>query len=218
MSRECPSVRELAELLDVDLADPRCAHVRDCVRCRNLLARLREFQTPAAALPPAEVAAAERQMAQALERAQRRVVVTPRSAWWRRSWWYPALSAAVFAAVIFTAYQFIGPSAPGGPGTLRGKPNSAEILAPEAPQLLADGGLRFAWQRSPEGESYAIVFFDLHLNELARFAPTGETTFALAPADVAGLGASGEQVLWQIVALRRGVEIAQSRPAPLILP
>lgn len=218
MSRECPSVRELAELLDIDLSDPRCAHVRGCVRCRNLLMSLREFQAPVAKGSASEIAEAHKRMARALERAQRGAVSAACGSWWRRSWWYPALGAAVCAAVIFTAYQFMGPSAPSGPGTLRGECNSAEILAPEAPRPLADGGLRFAWQHHPEGESYTIVFYDLHLNELARFAPTAETTFELAGPDVDALGASGEQVLWQIVALRRGVEIAQSRPAPLILP
>lgn len=233
MSRECYSIEELADLFEAGPDDPRSEHVRTCVQCRNLLESLRDFQAPARELPIAEVRHAEERMTAALERALSRTTSPARvgrrharrtssrawTDWWRGPWWHPALGAAAVLVIIFSAvYLSEGPQAP-GPNAVRGELEGADqILTLHAPELLPDGGLHLSWDTRAEVEVYQVVFCDLHLAELARFEATAASTLTLSPTDLDGVIPRGDEILWQVIALRRGVELARSQPAAFSLP
>jgi hypothetical protein len=91
-------------------------------------------------------------------------------------------------------------------------------LTLRAPELLEPGRLRLGWQPVEGADSYRVLLFDANLEELVRLDAGPATTLTLQTDSVEGLPVAGTLVLWQVVALRRGDELARSRPAGLRLP
>ena len=234
MNRECYGIEELGELLAADAEDPRREHVRTCTRCRNLMESLREFQSPARKLPRTEVDRAEERMARALERAMSGETApagggrarTGQAArltgirmwfdWWRHPWARVAAGAAVGVLIAVFAGQLLeGPERP-APGVVRGGREHA--LAAQPPSALSQGGLHFAWRAQEGIEAYEVIFYDLHLVELARVDAGSAASLEMSATDLARVAPSGEQVLWQVVGLRSGAEHARSQPDALVIP
>jgi hypothetical protein len=237
MNRPCPDIETLGELLTASAEDPRLEHVRSCVRCRNLLEGLREFQSPESDLPATEIHQAEERMRAALDRAldaqegiadagRRGQRTTLRSPWARAwsalfaaGWWRPALGAALVVVIAVTAMQFFDREAQAPPEVLRS--DASDVLpgiALKQPRMLAQGGLHLAWEAHPGAETYQVIFHDLRLAKRGSFAAGPETTVTLTSADLQTLGSAGEQLLWRVVALRGEGEVADSPPAGITLP
>jgi len=237
MDPPCFDIDTLSELLEAGPEDPRREHVRSCIRCRNLLESLREFRSPESELPAAEVREAEERMAAVLERALgapagiahagERATRPAGESFWARAWsglfaagwWRPALGAALIAVVLLTSIQIFDREGPVPPEVLRSDgPEAPRTIVLQPPRLQPEGGLLLAWETFPEAEAYQVTFYDLHLEKLANFEVGPATSLSLTPADLRALGPPGQRLLWRVVALRDGSEMAHSAAAGAALP
>ena len=221
MKRDCYPAEALGELLEAHPSDPRLSHVRSCVRCRNLMESLREFRAPTGEMAAHEVAEAETRLEAALER---ELPVTPahHSPWTRAwqalfggAWWRPALAAAAVVLLVVAAAQFTqGPElAPSG--TIRGE--AAAALAVEAEQP-AEGGLRLSWEAAEGASAYRVIFSDLGLEEIHVREMDRARSLTLTAPELRALAPAGTRVLWRVVAVREGAELANSRSGAVTIP
>ena len=226
MSRNCLDMDALSDLLEAGPDDPRHAHVRSCVRCRNQMESLRAFRSPESGLPADEVAHAEQRMAAALDRAvsgTEEPVQSPfaraRTGLFGGPWWRPALGAAAVVMIVFAASQIVERGAPPPSGVVRGDAAEEPLaIVLQPPSVLADGRLHLAWEAHPEADAYRVVFLDLHLEELRSLSAGPETSVTLDTSVLRTMAPAGEQILWRVAALRRGVEIGGSPSAGVALP
>jgi hypothetical protein len=100
-----------------------------------------------------------------------------------------------------------------------GAPVTAEVPSLLPPQSTDNGSIRLTWHRTAAADSYQILILDTGLNELARF-DAGSDTFLILTEDrfESVPPPPDRQVLWQVLALRRGDKLGISRPGSLRLP
>lgn len=235
MSRDCLSIEEMGALIDLEPADPALAHMLQCVRCRNLLAQLRAFRDPTGHPDPAELRRAEEELTGAFRRrlgterepassndsAQTTARPSRGRARFHLGWhplWRPALGAAVSLIAVIGVLTVTNRGEETSPAVVRGLPGTNDELTPE-PAVVTEGGeIRLAWVGISDADAYLIVFYDTSLREIHRSTRRAQPPLILEPAELASIRTPDGLALWQVVALRRGAEIARSRPAELKIP
>ncbi len=142
MSHECFDIDELGKLAELGPDDPRSQHVRECPRCRNLLASLREFRSPTKIPDGAQVREAREHILRALEQ-ELRPAVDIRPSWFQRISLRPAFGIAVGVAVILIAFGIADRrDAVDQPIVRRG--GSEVTVTPLVPEVLVDGQVRLS--------------------------------------------------------------------------
>lgn len=213
MSEQCYREHEFAELADLPAGDPRLAHLEQCARCRAQRILFREFMDPT--LPEhARTADASAHLSAIVRKATReRSAGAGFAALLRGFLFHPVVRPAILVAATAVLILIIRDVWPPGGGTreptvLRGA-GHASIVAAE-PELLADGRLRLSWQSTIEEVQYQAIFLDAAQRELLRVDAGGEMRVSLEPEATRLLSGERAGVLWRIVALRHGDEIARS--------
>ncbi|MBU1700193.1 MAG: hypothetical protein KJ970_04795 [Candidatus Eisenbacteria bacterium] len=220
MKRDCPSIEELGEWLELDPQDSRRAHIEQCARCRNLLASLREFRAPSHVPADANVRDAEQDLGQILTREleggeQKKQPLKGRRMFFRRPAIGLAFAAMALIAVVLFRHQAESP----GPYVARSvSSNESRLLVLQPPTMLPDGRTVLKWNQLPGADSYRIVLYDLDLTELARFPARVDTSLILSPGDWPPATLGKPQLLWQVRAMRQGNEWIQSLPAGIKRP
>lgn len=240
MTRDCYQIEDLSELADLDPDHPRLAHAKGCSRCRSLLTEIREFRGPRRVPEGADPDAADDHLASVLDSELRRsrdtldtessaqapLAYEPTGLWARirkelmTPAFRPVWGLAVAAAIVIVFIQITGESAEEALRVVRDAA-PIEIEAPSLlpPSRLDSGSIRLVWHKMTGADSYQVLLHNLNLDELARLDTGPDTLLVLTeelfepiplPAD--------RQVLWQVVALRRGDRIGISRPGTLQLP
>lgn len=216
MSQDCFSIEELSDLLDRDSDDPRLEHVRDCARCRNLLAALREFGAPTQLPSQADIPRAEAQLKRFItENVDMPQPTSSLGSFFRRLigsghlLHRPVTGLALAAVVLVIVVGVREGLKPSEPFLVRDAGTHTEPqLVLHAPEAQSDGGVRLSWEAISEDATYEVVLYSSSLDELARFAVGNETAFVINPDEFP----SG-RILWQIEAAIRGNPIATSQPA-----
>jgi hypothetical protein len=242
MKQSCFRMEDLGEIAGLEPGDPRLEHLKECAHCRALLAACCEFNEPSKLPEGLDIEDAEKRLAAVFEQAihgepiRRETAATERGApsperppdnlgsRLLRALWKPALRPAwglgAALAVVLLVIRLVDT---GDGGTDRIVPRIDEDparleLILRAPQSLAGGEVRLGWQPVEGADAYRVLLFDASLDELASLDAGAATILTLQPDEIEGLPESGNQVLWQVVALRRGDELTRSRPAGLRLP
>jgi len=234
MSAPCPELHELLELESRAADDERRRHLDDCPRCRNRVALYASFVEPVIVPAGADVADAERRLAEAFERAWRAESpdpVAPRETGpargagdsaARRGWWAPSWRPAwALAAVLLVgSIVLLRPWDRGPPetGALRGAPGGAgqDALRLEVPVRLDGGGLRLSWAAHPEADAYEVRILGPDLAELMRREVTG-ASLELGRDELPATPA-GAVLGWKVTALRAGARLATSTTGTLRRP
>jgi hypothetical protein len=227
MTDKCFRLDELDALLDLGEDDPRQRHLADCPLCRARLAAYRTFLEDSPPLPgsrPEEAAAhLEKFIENVLHggaepagsrgepgfRARMRLGIG-----WRRGL---VLAATAAAAVILIVV--LVPLRDGGRrriAPLRGPEPSAtgESALTARPAFIRNGSIVFSWSPVPEADGYEIHLFDTALDETARFDAGTDTSMQIRIAEIPRTDAL---LLWRVVALREGGEVARSHLTSLDL-
>jgi hypothetical protein len=120
----------------------------------------------------------------------------------------PALAVAtIVAALVVSALAVTRPWQP-RPSVIRGTPRIE--LALDAPRYDSDGGVRLSWRGSPGSESYVVRFFSVGLEPIGEVPAGPESALNLSPSQLPQTFSRGESVLYRVVALRGGDELATS--------
>jgi len=91
-------------------------------------------------------------------------------------------------------------------------------IALSAPEKGPGGSLALHWSAAPEAERYAVVFVSPDLTEIARVEDLAEPSLDLSGASLPPGLDPGSDVLYRVVAMRGGDEIARSRTVAITLP
>ncbi len=224
MTEKCIDIEQIAEVLELPDDDPRRRHLDECPRCSALLLSFQAF-LGAEEIPGSDpVDAGERLSSFIQSKIAKTLSDTSMSgaapdhpgflaevvqSLFRRPVWVMA-SLVIVAAGMLLWKPWVE-----DPLVLRGT-ISAETGTPldlAAPRALEDGSTQLSWVPLDGADSYEVRLYDESLSEIARFGPVTETTFILdhsmLPVD------APDAMLWRIVALEEGDEIALSQPAPL---
>jgi len=234
MTRPVQCVDELAlgEVLALAESDPRRRHLDDCPRCRALVVSYRQFLDPGSE----EMASYGTEEHERLNAFRERLagiapVATPAPGGTmpapvaeKRSWaerlFTPGLRPlwAVVAIAIAFGVMKIAPTHPpeNVVPTLRG--GTPEALTVRTPTYGDAGAVTLVWNAVPEADHYEVRFFSSALTELGRHAAGGDTVATLAAADLPLPYRSGEAILFRVVALKDGDELATSAPGSLKKP
>ncbi len=230
MKEHCIEAEDLERVMGLGAEDPRRKHLDDCPRCRALMAAYSDFLKPARALPGADLQDADARLKSSFDREIAREGRASRPATRRMRWSPPrpfgptalwpvwaAAAAVIVVGVLYVVHQ-VGP----GPDrlVLRGAPQgssrpAALVLYP--PKSVA-GGLELRWRSAPGADTYQVRLFGSDLSERARLGPFADTAVVLRPAELASGIAPGTLLLWRVVALHAGDEIATSPVGQLRAP
>ncbi len=231
MVDRCPPVETLAEIallpLDGEEVDPRRRHVAGCPRCQARLADYRDFMAGGTACPPRELNAAMAALDAALRTAGDGAAANraagERARVLRPVFGQPLVRVALALAALFLLLVALD-ALPERPRQreirLRageGRPAAAALVL-EAPRLLADGSLEFAWQPLPGADDYRLRLLARDLALLAERPCGGATRLRLAASELAALEAAGGVLVWQVEARAGGDPLALSPPATFPLP
>jgi hypothetical protein len=128
----------------------------------------------------------------------------------------PVLALALVVIVAGAVWLATANRRDGEDAVMRGDEMVSEELrvTVETPRA---GTVRLAWTPSPAADGYALVFLAPDLTEIAR-VPAYEPAFTLQAGSLPAGLTSRTPVLWRVVALRSGDEIARSNIATLIVP
>jgi hypothetical protein len=239
---------EIAVLpLDGEKVDPRRRHLASCPRCQARLADYRDFMAGGTPCPPRELHAAMASLDAALRAAGDRDAAlgaagdgaaggraaAPRPAGPRARVLSPVfghplaghpLARVGFALAALFLLLVALDALPERPRQreirLRageGRPSAAALVL-EAPRLLADGSLEFAWQALPGADDYRLRLLAPDLALLAERPCGGATLLRLAASELDALHVGGGVLVWQVEARAGGDPLALSPPATFSLP
>jgi hypothetical protein len=127
----------------------------------------------------------------------------------------PALALAAVVIVAGAVWLSTANRRGGEEPVMRGDVTAGELRATAV--AVEPGTARLEWTPSAIADGYALVFLAPDLTEIAR-VPVSEARFELKAAMLPGGLTSGTSVLWRVVALHGGDEIARSRTATLVVP
>jgi len=196
----------------------------DDIRTRARERAYREFMAPGDPPDAREAAKAEERLQSVLEReigvplGRREPVRGGLFDFLRTPAWRPAFAALllVVAGTWFTTSVLRRKEPPvmRGPGSVL---QEGEI-ALSAPEKGPGGSLALHWSAAPEAERYAVVFVSPDLTEIARVEDLAEPSLDLSGASLPPGLDPGSDVLYRVVAMRGGDEIARSRTVAITLP
>ncbi len=232
MDDRCPSDPEFAAMIELPEGDTGRAHVERCPRCQARLIDLNAFLRPATEAEIPGLASVERRMAAALEAEMERDAASaaPRPVpsgpadtasarptrtgalvhLWNRPAW---VMAAAAAALVMVAGVFaLWPHAPGG-DALRGTSgpgNAANRQVHVFPARIEGARAILRWRAVPGADSYLVSLFGSDLAERGRLGPLAGTAIGLPLDTLAAGGGPAGPLVWQVIALRAGDELARS--------
>lgn len=223
MDQKCIDIENLAEILELPDDDPRRRHLEECPRCSSILLSFQAF-LEAEKVPGSDPVDAETRLGEFIKASidkqspgtSERVVVEERPGFlseflqglFRRPVWVTAALLIVAAGMLWWKPWVEDPLVLRG--TIPAETKSPLELA--APQALDDGSLLLSWSPFDSVDIYEVRLYDESLSELARFGPLTETTLVLTRSMLPEDAPSA--MLWRVVALDEGDEVAASRPAP----
>ncbi|MFC1572860.1 hypothetical protein ACFL6M_04595 [Candidatus Eisenbacteria bacterium] len=231
MSEQCYSAEELAGIAGLPEDHPRRAHLADCACCRAQLILFRKFMDPA--LPAgAQEERAEEELTAAVRRkvwgeaesdsgrAEQDTLTLAREGRHLRAAFAlrllrPVLAiAAVVMAVL--AVQQVWPPQRERPDNVILRGGSRETILVADPVRLPNGQIRLTWNALESNVVYRVVFYDVTQKEILRIDAAGDTVAILDPSEIP---ASEERagLLWRVVAMRDGDELAASSTRTLSL-
>jgi hypothetical protein len=209
---------ELPHLLQMDARDPRQEHLRGCPRCQARLLVFREFLEDRSIPPGADPKDASSRLWRAFSQATR----APRpSGIARILGWMPLIPAkpvwVAAVSLIAAAGLFYGLTRrPSGEDRLRGATARGEFVILSA-ERAAPAAIVIRWSSVPGAGSYRVLVLDAGLSELARLAPTPDTSLAVGR-DLMPSVPAGTLVALEIVALSGDRELAVTPPRAIRLP
>jgi hypothetical protein len=227
MNPDCYPVEEIGNLIDLDPRDPRLAHVRECVRCRNLLVSMRAFRDPMPEPDGADRGEAETHMNRFMENELAADIQPgpPREAGIlqflipvRQFLLRPVTSLAIVFLAVVIIFSINQHNTRQGPFVVRGTDTSAApqmILNP--PQVQTDGSVLLSWSPLDAAEAYDVIILSSTLDELSRITAGADTFMTISSASIPGLTATNSRILWQVQSLCNNGETIQSLPAGLDL-
>lgn len=130
----------------------------------------------------------------------------------------PALAVAVVVIVAGAVWLSTANRRGGEEPVMRGDEtaeNGGDLRA--VSEIVDRSTVRLEWTPAAAADGYALVFLSPDLTEIARVR-VAEPRFTLNAGSLPAGLASGTSVLWRVVALHGGDEIARSRTASLIVP
>ncbi len=223
----CFEAGEIAEVLSLGAEDPRRRHLEGCPRCRALALSFRDFVEPGPVPAGARSAEAAERLSQAIAReieaGARRAASRPRTGAlrrWLEGWlgrpslrpvWVTASVVVVAGAAVIAIL-----SRPAPESVLRGERPAALALQPVRQQ--PGGELRLRWEPLAGAVSYQVRLYATSLEEVARLEPVRVPETVLRREALPSGLASGTRLLWRVVALRGGDELALSPVGSLRAP
>jgi hypothetical protein len=220
MTDECFRLDELDALLDLRAGDPRQRHLAECPLCRARLAAYRAFLADKPPLPGSRPGEAASRLEEFIEKTIRGGPEPAGSrgepGFWARmrlgSGWRRGLALGVTAAAAVILIVILVPFRDGGRrriAPLRGlEPSGTGESAFAAHRAVAENGsVVFSWSPVPEADGYEIHMFNTALDETARFEAGADTGMRVR---IDEIPQTGTLLLWRVVAVREGGEIARS--------
>jgi hypothetical protein len=228
MNNDCIDVERIPEVLKLRADDPERRHVETCPRCSAILASYRAFMkaeiiagsdpddadTRLTAFLTSKIGApqdATEDVTGAEDLSRKGFLPRIIEGFFMRPAWVAALLLIIVAGVFlwrpWTSEQTV----------LRG---SSQVGVPQpltlsAPQKLPGDRVRLEWTPMAGADSYQVRLYDKYLNGIARLEPTHETELiidrSMLPIE------TPDELIWRVVALKRGDEIGSSDPASLVL-
>lgn len=213
-SSECPSIGDLAQLLETR-ATRLEAHVKDCARCKAELSLLQGFL----AAEPAQAEAADVRALTDEVRRRVRQQIRPAAppAWWRRWLAMPlsprfamaAASVLILAGISIYVSQMrnpaLGPGLPSGADTYRSQ--SIRLETPKGEIAVPPAAL--LWQPVPGANRYVVTLMEVDRNEI--WTQNSNSARADLPSSIQAKALPGKTLLWQVTAFdRAGSKIAES--------
>ena len=227
MRDPCPDIEELGEILELPRTEPRRQHVETCWRCQRIVESYQEFL--AASEPPSrsETETARAQLREAWVVSLRpdrtsagtRPVRSPSRGHWRV--WQAAAAVAITAGALLFMLD-LGPEDHGRP-VERGAPMSGYRAKSWAPRLesvpsVEAGSVRLRWSASLGAVRYEVHLLDEDGREIARLAPSLDTTRVLSRAEVPRALGPGATILWKVVAFDASADSTASLVSELHFP
>lgn len=232
MSEGCFEIEDLERALELPADHPRRRHLEECARCRSLADMLRDFATEAVAPVESGFAAVDASLRAEIAEitgvpeALAEVEPAPRAAEVpaapsRKPWWSfgaprPALAFAALLVVASAGVALWRANAPAP--VLRDASGTGAGAFATLPAKAIAGGLELTWFSEPGADAYRVVFLDGSLRDVARTAPSADTSFVLAPASLPDGLVHGAEVAWQVEALAGGDVVATTSARPLRVP
>lgn len=224
MKQNCIDIDQIATVLKLPPDDPRRRHLDECPRCASRSLMYRRFLA-GEPVPGADPASADAHLAAVMKAAIDRrstedagrerggFLARATRAWFGRAAWAGAAVAVVVTVAVmwwkpWTTQEtvFRGDKTPPG----------VQQLLLEAPETVADGGVRLTWHAVDGADSYVVRFRTPELDEIALLGPTADTSLVIFRSTLPQ--GTPPVVLWRVVALQNGDQIRRSRPASLELP
>ena len=226
---DCVPEEALGDVLALPASDPRRAHLDTCPRCRALVLSYEAFLSP----DPEHAALYGAAEKQALDAERERLLGTPSgdagpAAGRRRgeptgtatAWWTPLFAPRLRPAWALAAVAVVATLV-----VLLPRGRDAELgrevrgLA-DRPLALAEpvfdaGSVRLAWRGAAGAERYEVRFFSAALEPVASVDAGADTTVSVTAERLPAAFGRGELVLYRVVALLDGDELAVSETRPL---
>lgn len=216
MKHDCLSPEELASLRALPAGHAQRRAAESCPRCAALLRALGSFLEGDAAIPTAEMAAAEGKLAGVVAGLAARQPATARGVARLRSrgstWGWGLGLAAGLAGLVLLAGRDADLTA-GPSGVLRGSQQAAAPAPAPGVTLgvTADGALHLQWPAVDGAEAYRLELFSADLDTLAVLGPLAVPHAELAASALpAGAAAIDGALLCRVRAYAGQVEVAAS--------
>jgi hypothetical protein len=133
----------------------------------------------------------------------------------RRPWALPAL-----ALVLLALFSLLDPRREHAPSLATGAQSEIQVLGaiePD-PRNPVRSILRIQWQTFSPAEAYEVRFFSLDMEDAGRYPVGRQNSLTLDLQEVWAPVAPARALLWNVVALREGEDIASSALQTLRLP
>lgn len=218
MTDRCIDAERIGDVLALAPDSPERKHVESCPRCRSLAQSYAMFMETDA-VPGANVADADARLSQWRQNV---IESAPAPAPKVRPGFLrsllagfmtrPALAAAALIVVAAAVVWLRVDHAP--EQRLRGSsPASTEALSLSGARVSPTGSIDLSWSAQPQAQRYEVRIYAEDLTELARYH-TAATEFTIPAGDI---DTSAHVLLWRVVALANGNEIAVSAPGTIEL-
>lgn len=223
MKQGCPPLESFAQVLLLHPGDPRRAHLEDCPRCSARRIALQSFLTMEPLPEGIDLDEARKRLSLAVRRqaaeaefAGRRKPATLRGLLLLPRW-KPALGLAAALVLGTILIRSTLDRRTDSEILLRGDGATEQALVLLPPVAGSDGSIVLSWRKAPGAETYLVMIYGPDLAEIARFETGSDTTLALPPARLSGLGPRGTVIFWRVATLQHGDQVSLSAPGTLRL-
>ncbi len=229
MTGPCFNPDDLGELLTLPPTDARLSHLDDCPACRTMLASYRKFLDDSANPSGCDRIDAGIRLDSFIREQilggaptvteaepQRRVFFASILRSLRSPIVRPVLAVGSLLAIALLSWDRFDPGQRNQPpDLLRGEEDrTADSFTSMSAARHADGSFQLTWSVVEGAEVYQVLILSATLDELTRIGVQGETSLRL-PAEQIPRSERPAPLFWQVVALRDGQRLDQSRIAAL---